>query len=47
MEGGYGKVGRAKWRKPGGTVVKVAIKTLKVSQQLFVVLSLGSESILV
>jgi len=47
IEGGYGKVRRAKWRKPDETVVEVAIKTLKVSQQLFVVSSLEFESILV
>ena len=30
VEGGYGKVSRAKWRKLDETVVVVAIKTLKV-----------------
>jgi len=45
-EGGYGKVRHAKWRKPDGTVAVVAIKTLKVSQRLFVVSSLGFETIL-
>ena len=30
IEGGYGKVSHAKWRKPDETVVVVAIKTLKV-----------------
>ena len=49
MEGGYGKVGRARWRKPGpnGAVVEVAIKTLKVSQQPFFVSSSGFESVFV
>ena len=31
IEGGYGKVRRAKWRKPDETVVDVAIKTFRVS----------------
>ena len=40
-EGGFGKVSRAKWNKPDSdkTAVVVAIKTLKVSQQPFVVSS--------
>jgi len=33
LVGGYGKVDRAKWRKPGGTVVEVAIKALRDRDQ--------------
>jgi len=44
MEGGFGEVRPAKWTKPDGTAV-VAIKTVKVSQRLFVVSSSGFESI--
>ena len=36
IEGGYGKVSRARWRKPDETVMVVAIKTLIVSQISFV-----------
>ena len=49
IEGGYGKVSRAKWRKPDSdtAAVVVAIKSLKVSQQVFVISSSGFEIILV
>ena len=40
IEGGFGKVSRAKWSKPDKTVEVVAIKTFKVSRQ-FVILSFG------
>ena len=44
--GAYGKVDHAKWKNLGGTV-EVAIKSLRVGQQLFFVSSLGFVNILV